>query len=273
MPEMKISFLGTGSGSSTRRAHTAMVYDCDDGTRLLVDTSSGNSVARNASDLGMSVADFNIVLISHHHPDHMSGLLFVQFSRFLERPEAPPLDVYLTYEALEWAQKMCAANYLNIFEVNSEWAKNSDGREVIRWHPVETDQEINLGPTTSASCFPADHISGAVGWKVESSGISVVFSGDTRYNPTLVEASKGARLLIHEALRTDEEQDYAKNRGHSTSGEAARTAAEAGVAELILTHLDSNYHDNPTPLLDDAKKHYSGPTSAATDLYQVIVSS
>ena len=33
MPEMKISFLGTGSGSSTNRAHTAIVYDCDDGTR------------------------------------------------------------------------------------------------------------------------------------------------------------------------------------------------------------------------------------------------
>ena len=81
MPEMKISFLGTGSGSSTNRAHSAMVYDCDDNTRLLVDASSGNSVARNASELGMSVADFDTVLLSHHHPDHMSGLLFVQFSR------------------------------------------------------------------------------------------------------------------------------------------------------------------------------------------------
>ena len=54
MPEMKISFLGTGSGSSTNRAHSVMVYDCDDGTRLLIDTSSGNSVARSASELGMS---------------------------------------------------------------------------------------------------------------------------------------------------------------------------------------------------------------------------
>ena len=79
MPEMKISFLGTGSGSSTNRAHSAMVYDCDDGTRLLIDTSSGNSVARSASELGMSVSGFDTVLLSHHHPDHMSGLLFVQF--------------------------------------------------------------------------------------------------------------------------------------------------------------------------------------------------
>ena len=183
------------------------------------------------------------------------------------------MDVYLTDESLEWAQKMCIANHLNIFEVNSEGAKNSDGREVMRWHVVEIDQKITLGPTTTASCFPADHISGAVGWKVESGGMSVVFSGDTRYNPELIEASRGARLLIHEALRTDEESDYARNRGHSTAGEAARAAAQAGVAELVLTHLDSRYHDNPQPLLDDAKKHYSGPTSAATDLHQITVHS
>ena len=43
MPEMKISFLVTGSGTSINLARTALVYDCDDGTRLLIDTSSGNS--------------------------------------------------------------------------------------------------------------------------------------------------------------------------------------------------------------------------------------
>jgi len=270
---MKISFLGTGSGTSTNRAHTAMVYDCDDGTRLLIDTSSGNSVAKNGSELGMAVEDFDTVLLSHHHPDHMSGLLFVQFSRALARQDAPPLDVYLTDESLEWAQKMCIGNHLNVFEVDNEGAKNSDGRQVVRWHVVKTGQEISLGPTTVASCFPADHISGAVGWKVESDGMSVVFSGDTRYNPELVKASEGARLLIHEAFRTDEEKETAAHHGHATAGEAARSATEAGAAELVLTHLDSGYHTNPQPLLDDAKAHFSGPISAATDLQQITISS
>jgi ribonuclease Z len=113
------------------------------------------------------------------------------------------------------------------------------------WHVVEIDQKITLGPTTTASCFPADHISGAVGWKVESGGMSVVFSGDTRYNPELIEASRCARLLIHEALRTDEGSDYARSRGHSAAGEAARAAAQAVVAELVLTHLDSKLSRQP----------------------------
>ncbi len=75
MPKMTISFLGTGSGTSTNSAHTAIVYDCDDGTRLLIDASSGNSVARSSSALGISPGSFDTVLLTHHHYDHVSGLV------------------------------------------------------------------------------------------------------------------------------------------------------------------------------------------------------
>ncbi|MEE8465448.1 MAG: MBL fold metallo-hydrolase, partial [Dehalococcoidia bacterium] len=219
MPEMKISFLGTGSGTSTNRAHTAIVFDCDDGTRLLIDTSSGNSVARNGGELGIPVESFDQVLMSHHHPDHMSGLLFIQHIRAREREDAPPLDVYISEESLEWAKKMCSANQLNLVEVDQAGARNSDGRQVLRWKPVLPGQQVTLGPTTTASCFPADHISGAVGWRVDSGGMAVVFSGDTRFNPELIKASEGARLLIHEAFRTDDEKELANTHGHSTAGE------------------------------------------------------
>ncbi len=273
MPQMKISFLGTGSGTSTNRAHTALVYDCDDGTRLLIDTSSGNTVARNGQELGFSIGDFDTVLLSHHHPDHLSGLLFVQHTRALARQDGSAMDVYLTEETLEWTIKMCGAAHLNVAEVDKVGAKNSDGRQLMLWHVVKPGELVNLGPTTTASCFPAEHISGAVGWRVNSDGMAVVFSGDTRYNPELVKASQGARLLIHEAYRTDEELEYATHHGHSTAGDAGRAATQAGVAELVLTHFDSEFAVNTQPLLDDAKKHFDGPTSAATDLHQMTISS
>jgi ribonuclease BN (tRNA processing enzyme) len=182
------------------------------------------------------------------------------------------LNIYLTSETLEWVAKMCTSTYLNVVEVDQEGAKNSDGRQVMRWTVVEPGEQIELGPTTTASCFNADHISGAVGWRVNSGNMSVVFSGDTRFNPELVKAAQGARLLIHEAYRTDEEREFAHDQGHSTGGDAGRAAAQAGVAQLVLTHLDSEFGTDPQPLLDDAKKHYQGPTSAAADLDQITVS-
>ena len=37
--------------------------------------------------------------------------------------------------------------------------------------------------------------------------MGVVFLADTRFNPELIKASQGARLLIHGAFRTDEEKN------------------------------------------------------------------
>ena len=51
------------------------------------------------------------------------------------------------------------------------------------------------------SSFPVIHIlNGAVGYRLDYDGRSVVFSGDTRPCHTLVDACDGADLLIHETF-------------------------------------------------------------------------
>ena len=157
---MTIRFLGTGSGTSTNSAHTVIVYYCDDGTRILVDASSGNSMARARFELEIPVESIDTVLRSHHHFDHMSGRAYVQQTRAQARPDAPPLDVYLTEECLKWTNQLCSCNP-SIGEANQDRVTNVAGRQVVRWHVVELGQEISLGPTT-AVCFPSDHIASAV---------------------------------------------------------------------------------------------------------------
>ena len=118
-----------------------------------------------------------------------------------------------------------------------------------------------------------NHIGGAAGWRVETGGITVVFSGDTRYSESLVEASQGADLLIHEALSTEDDKEGANRRGHCTAAEAAQAAALAGVKGLVITHIDTPFHHNTQPLADEARTRYDGPISVADDLYQITVSS
>ena len=89
--------------------------------------------------------------------------------------------------------------------------------------------------------------------------------------PSLSEWAKGARLLIHEALSTERERERTYRRGHSTAADAGRAAALAGVSELIITHIDSPFHVDTQPLLDEARQHFDGPVSVAEDLYQVTI--
>jgi ribonuclease BN (tRNA processing enzyme) len=271
MPNVDITFLGTGAGMCVYRNHTAIVLDCPDGTRLLLDTASGNSVIRQAAAVGMLAQEFEQVLLTHHHGDHMGGLPYIQGQRSLTNPEGPPLRVYSSEEALEAVRMYCKATRLRVINVDQEGATTGNGHQVFQWHPTEAGQRVDLGATTWASSFPVDHISGSVGWRVEAGGVSIVFSGDTRLSTNLVEAAQGARLLIHEALSVESNLEDTNGRGHSVAAGAGRAAAQAGVQELVLTHIDSPFHLDPQPLIDDARRFFDGPISVASDLYQMTV--
>ncbi len=77
--------------------------------------------------------------------------------------------------------------------------------------------------------------------------------------------------MIHEALGTEEDEPEVHRRGHSTAADAGRAAALSGVAELVMTHIDTPYHFDPQPLIDEARRFFEGPITVATDLDQINI--
>ncbi len=88
-------------------------------------------------------------------------------------------------------------------------------------------------------------------------GASMVYCTDTIFSETAVKIARGADLLIHEATYAHEDSEMAYQRKHSTSTMAAQVAAEAGVGQLVLTHLSPRYAPGnritPNELLSQAK--------------------
>ncbi|KAK6914858.1 tRNase Z endonuclease [Dillenia turbinata] len=102
------------------------------------------------------------------------------------------------------------------------------------------------------------------GWKI-------VYSGDTRPCPELIEASRGATVLIHEAtleVATFEDGmvDEAIARNHSTTKEAIEVGDSAGAYRIILTHFSQRYPK--IPVFDETHMHN---TCIAFDMMSVNI--
>jgi len=108
----------------------------------------------------------------------------------------------------------------------------------------------------------------------ERPGVSVVYCTDTVFCEAAVELARGADLLIHESTFAHSEAEMAFQKQHSTSTMAAQTAAEAGVGQLVLTHLSPRYVPGnpvtPQDLLDEAKAIFPN-TLLAKDFLSIDV--
>ena len=72
---------------------------------------------------------------------------------------------------------------------------------------------------------------------------SYAYLSDTNFSARAARLVAGVDLLYHEATYAAAEQKTAKERGHSTTADAAKAALQAGAGRLIIGHYSSRYRD------------------------------
>ena len=122
------------------------------------------------------------------------------------------------------------------------------------WGQIHKGKAVTLPDGRSVS--PADLVGPA------RPGRTVVLSGDTRPHPAVLSAAKGADLLVHEATFGEDEKPRALETGHSTAREAAIMARDAGVDQLVLTHVSARYSREAPELLAEAQEIFPGTVIA-----------
>lgn len=102
-------------------------------------------------------------------------------------------------------------------------------------------------------------------------GRVVTILGDTMPCSNAVKLATGADLLVHEATFAAGMEEKAHEFGHSTTTDAAETAAAAKAKRLIMTHFSGRYSIEDLGQLEaEAATHFSEVT-AATDFYMMEI--
>lgn len=290
---MTITVLGSGGSTPTPQRSLPSVAVHIEGDVLLLDCGEG--AQRQMMRLGVSYAKVKAIFISHLHLDHFLGVFgLMETLRLNGRTE--PVEVFAPPGARRALTALKPMPLLVIHEVPAGFGAGkplyslnehdvyavdvSHGptpalgfvvrqRERLRFHEAKAKKLGLAGPL-----FTQIQKEGkvAVGKKTvkladvtySAPGRSIAYSGDTTYCPALVKASKEADLLIHESTFCEGQRDLAVERHHSTAGDAARVAKEAGVKKLLLTHLSGRFSESSDEPLKEAKAVFK-EVEVATD--------
>ena len=271
--ELDLVFFGTsGSVPTAQRAPSALLVRRG-GERLLFDCGEGTQRQLLRSTVGL--VELREVFVSHFHADHYLGLPGM-LKTFALRGRDIPLTIYgppglkdlfatlrrvfgrLTYpiEIVELRPgDVLEREDYNIVTFPVAHGVQSLGFALIE-HPrpgrfvVSASDALGVPSGPQRGLLQAgESVQLADGRVVTPDevlgpprpGRKVVLSGDTAPSQTVVEAARGAEVLVHEATFLDEERERAQETAHSTALDAAEVAREADVGLLALTHLSNRY--------------------------------
>lgn len=303
---MRVIPLGTSSGKPTLKRNVSGLAVAREAEWLLFDCGEGTQT--QIARAGLSPSRLSAMFITHLHGDHFNGLpgllstmgldqrtreltlrgprgireyidtlerLRISFVTYpIELKEFALLpDLTVVHETADYKVSACELDH-RIFALgyrvderprpgrfNVERARSMSVPEGPLWGRLQAGEDVQL--EDGRVIRPSDVLG------PERPGKSVAYCLDTRPCAMSIELARGVDLLIHEATYTEEFAQEAREYGHSTAAQAARTARDAGAQRLLITHFSTRFPD-PGPLLAEACAIFPN-TVLAEDLVEIEV--
>lgn len=293
---LRATFLGTASARPTVRRNVSAIAVQREGSLFLFDCGEGTQRQMMRFGVGFTV---EAIFVTHLHADHYLGITgLLRTMTLQDRTEpiniwGPPsskeklgLVVELGGDRIGFpvqvgelapGEEISQDGYA-IRAFQTRHTSDSMGfslEEDRRLGRFDVDRAREMG-VPEGPMFGALHRGDAVelpdGRVVRPNdvvgsprpGRKLVYTGDTGPGQTVVDAAEGADLLIHESTFSLDEKERARRTGHSTAEDAARTAKQAGVRELVLTHVSARYSEQPEQLEKESRAIFR-PSRVAHD--------
>ena len=264
-----VTLLGTGNPGCFADRYQSASAVVVNGTPIVIDCGGGTvqrlSSAHAAGQKALALENLKTLILTHLHPDHTAGLADFIISTWI-RGRREPLVIYGPAGTKKMVDLLVEAYELGI-------AEHRDTESPTSWPLYYEVVEYTAGELLAAADFTvtAFQVSHGgletYGLKLVAPDKTIVFSGDTRPHPAVIEHGRGCDLLVHEVYseqciqldRPDNPTAYFR-RMHTSTTELAAIANEIRPKQLILNH---QMHLGP---ISDEEL-----TQEITDLYDGVV--
>lgn len=295
MAALEIVLLGTGSPMfNPARCGAGYVISAGD-ARVVVDLGWGASRRINAA--GIMPAQVDTLFVTHLHSDHITDIPDFLMQRWTGGATGP-LRVYGPEGTRECVLAFQAALRLDVeYRIAHHGEKNLPRSgwqiEITEVPATAAATQIARVGDLEVDAFEVDHfpVKPALGFRFRRGGRALVLSGDTGKCDSLVEASRGADMLICEAMNRgmwDGLLTAVRARGnergadvladvptyHASTTEVAEMARDADVKHLVLSHLLPMVPAQGPGLdhfADGMSDIYRGTITVGTDLQKFVI--
>jgi ribonuclease BN (tRNA processing enzyme) len=225
---IQVRFIGSGDafGSGGRFQACILLHASDHGGDVLLDCGASSLIALKQQRHDPS--QIGLVLVSHLHGDHFGGLPFLVLDgQFTDRTR--PLHVAGPTGVRERVQAAMEV----LFPGSTQVQRRFDVRfhELTDRRPLQFDLEragLVVVPYEVVHASGAPALALRVAWQ----GHTIAYTGDTEWTEALIEAARGADLLIAEGYTYQR-----KIRFHLDVATLQQQASRLAARRIILTHM------------------------------------
>ena len=287
--EMRITAVGSGNPPLRRgQASTSWLVELGNGDNFIIDAGGGTVPA--LWSLRVPPAALDKLFVTHLHLDHVGGIFGLWDSMGWARNT--PLHVW---GASGSTPELGLAAFVENVQKAGAWhtlSKTgliaSDGMKVVA-HEFDGQQFTPEKPRAlvydengvKVYAFPVDHILiGAVGYRLEWSGLSMAFTGDSIPTKFEAEQAKGVDVFIHELFI--DAPSFSKHNNmplkiaenvvyeHTSADMLGRVFSVAKPKLGVGTHFFTNEY-TIDPAFGGIASTYNGPVVIAQDLMVINV--
>lgn len=246
---MKINVLGSGTCVPSRVRRPCSILIRTKTLTILVDAGPG--IMGQLLKLETGIDRIDLICLSHFHLDHCADVAPLLFAtKYPGMTRKKPLTLMGGPGLLSWLDRISHA-----FDRTIDLPKEM-------FSPVELSGQGRLElDGLDLEYMPMAHRPESMGFRfTDSTGFSMVYSGDTDMTENLVRLASRADILVCESATPD----GFKVEGHLTPSLAGDMATRAGVGKLVLTHFYPECE--AVDMVAQCRSAYAGRIIAAEDL-------